>query len=127
MHSANVILVVDDDPVILPSIGTMLRLAGYHPILASGSLQALNEARNFPGEIHLLLTDIVMPEMDGFELAQQITADRRDIRVLLMTGYTDVASRLPVLRKPFHMAELLDKVRKVIDGPSPLQFMGRSA
>jgi CheY-like chemotaxis protein len=68
-----------------------------------------------------------MPEMDGLELAQQITADRRNIRVLLMTGYTDLASRLPVLRKPFHMAELLDKVRKVIDGPSPLQIIGRSA
>jgi CheY-like chemotaxis protein len=105
----------------------MLRLAGYYPILASGSLQALNEARNFPGEIHLLLTDIVMPEMDGVELAQQITAERRNIRVLLMTGYTDVACRLPVLRKPFHMAELLDKVQKVIDGPSPLQIIGRSA
>jgi len=72
-------------------------------------------------EIHLLLTDMIMPEMDGLELARQITAERGSIRVLLMTAHTDAESPLPILMKPFRMHELLDRVRQVLDGPPPFE------
>jgi len=60
-----------------------------------------------------------MPEMDRVALAQQLVAERPNVRVLLTSGYTDVPQRLPFLRKSFRMHELLEKVRKVIDGPPP--------
>ncbi len=61
-----------------------------------------------------------MPEMDGFALARQIQSERPQIRILLMTGYTKLFSRLPLLRKPFHMHQLLKEVAKVIVGPPQL-------
>jgi CheY-like chemotaxis protein len=94
----------------------MLRRGGYSPIVASGPFQALAKSRSFPGEIHLLLTDIVMPKMSGVELAQQLITERENIRVLLMTGYTDAPCRLPLLWKPFRMSDFLDKVQEVING-----------
>ena len=97
----------------------MLRTAGYWTISASGPVHALKESRDFRGEIHLLLTDIIMPEMDGFDLAQEIAAERGTIRVLLMSGYMDGPCWLPHLRKPFRIAELLEKVRRAIDGSPP--------
>jgi DNA-binding NtrC family response regulator len=82
-------LVVDDDETMLLSVEAILRRGGYSTIGASGPLQALSKSRNFHGEIHLLLTDIVMPKMNGVALAEQLITERKNIRVLLMTGYTD--------------------------------------
>ena len=113
------VLVVDDQAVILKSITLVLRYGGYSPIAASGPLQALKESRDFNGEIDLLLTDIVMPEMDGFALAREIAAERKTIRILLMTGYAKEPSGLPIVKKPFRMHELLDRVQAAIDGPPP--------
>ena len=114
---SHVVLVGDDDQIMLRGVEAMLRRGGYCPIVASSPLLALRDAREFQGEIHLLLTDIVMPEMDGIELAEQLAAERPAIRVLLMTAYTDGTYLLPLLRKPFRMEELLKIVRDVIDGP----------
>jgi DNA-binding NtrC family response regulator len=121
-------LVVDDDEDMLVSVEAMLRRGDYSAIGASGPLQALSKSRNYHGEIQLLLTDIVMPQMSGVRLAQQLITERETIRVLLMTGYTEAPCQLPLLRKPFRMNELLDKVRKVIDGPPAFEigeFAGR--
>jgi DNA-binding NtrC family response regulator len=109
-------LLVDDDEGILKTAGAMLRRGGYSVITASGPLQALRAAREFHGEIHLLLTDIVMPGMDGVALAQKLAAERPNLHILLITGYTDVRGRLPLIRKPFSMNQLLEKVRNVIKG-----------
>ncbi len=97
----------------------MLRRGGYSVITAADSFKALEETRNLPGGIDLLLTDVVMPVMDGFALAQKISSERPETRILLMTGLTDVQSRLPLLRKPFRMDQLLEKVAKILDGPPP--------
>jgi DNA-binding NtrC family response regulator len=82
-------------------------------------VEALEKARAFPGEIHLLLTDVTMPDMNGIVLAQQILTQRAHIRVLLMSGKGKVKSRLPLLKKPFHTAQLLAQVARVISGPVP--------
>jgi DNA-binding NtrC family response regulator len=96
-----------------------LRRGGYSVIAASNPLEALEKSRAFQGEILLLLTDVTMPAMDGIVLAQQILAERAHIRVLLMSGNGNVESRLPLLKKPFHTAQLLVQVAKVISGPVP--------
>jgi len=122
---SHIVLVVDDDEIMLTSVKAMLRRGGYLPITACGPMEALRLANEFQGEIHLLLTDIVMPDMTGPALAQQVAAERRGIRVLLMTGYTDYGTNgLPLLKKPFGMRDLLERVRNVIDGPPP--FADRS-
>jgi CheY-like chemotaxis protein len=96
----------------------ILRRGGYSPIAATGPLEALKKSRDFGGEIHVLLTDLVMPVMDGVTLAQQIVSERPQIRVLLMSG-TIVSSRLPLLKKPFRMHQLLEQVGSLISGPPP--------
>lgn len=87
-------------------------------------------ADGHPGPIHLLLTDMVMPEMSGPQLAQRIVAPRPDTAVLYMSGYTDNApigprlsgSPVQFLQKPFSPADLARKVRVVLDStrqPTP--------
>jgi CheY-like chemotaxis protein len=117
----HVVLVVDDDQTTVLTAEAILRREGYSPITASSPLEALEKSRDFNGDIHLLLTDVVMPEMDGFTLARQILAQRPQVRILAMTAYATTSSRLPLLRKPFSMHQLLAAVARVIDGAPPLQ------
>jgi CheY-like chemotaxis protein len=113
-----VVLVVDDDHSVLHVTEIILRRKGYSPIASSGPLEALEKSRNFLGGIDLLLTDVAMPEMDGLSLAEKILAERPQTRVLLMSGFAAVQSRLPLLTKPFSSKNLIEQVSIVIDGPS---------
>jgi DNA-binding NtrC family response regulator len=110
------VLVVDDDPHVLSVTEHMLRRGGYSVIAAPDPLEALEKSRAFQGEIHLLLTDVTMPAMDGIVLAEQILTERKRTRVLLMSGHAKVESRLPFLQKPFRMAQLLKQVARAIRG-----------
>src|SRR5262245_13135914 len=101
-----IVLVVDDDATMLRAAEAILHRGGYSPIAASGAKEALKQSRDFRAEIHLLLTDFTMPEMDGLTLAAQVIAERVDIRVLLMSALSCVPSRLPFLKKPFYAAQL---------------------
>jgi DNA-binding response OmpR family regulator len=112
-----VVLVVDDDAMILRATEAILRRGGYSPTSASGPIEALRKSRGFRGEIHLLLTDVMMPGMNGPTLARRIIAERPLIRVLLISAGTNVSSRMPLLKKPFSMDELLARVAQVIEGP----------
>jgi DNA-binding NtrC family response regulator len=82
------ILVVDDDPFIITAVQLILDKGGEYDILtaASGS-KALQQSRDFPGEIHLLLSDFQMPGMSGIDLATAMTMDRPALKVLLMSGF----------------------------------------
>jgi DNA-binding NtrC family response regulator len=79
-------------------------------------------AREFPGPIDLLLTDIVMPQMSGFELAKSVFEMRPEIKVLYMSGYADnrahagwvLEPNVPFLHKPFTAAALTQKVREAL-------------
>jgi DNA-binding NtrC family response regulator len=113
------ILVVDDDKGVLSVAETVLARAGYSVISVSNPLVALRRSREFEGEIHLLLTDVAMPEMDGVQLARQIQAERPQTRVLLMSGYMASASRFPLLNKPFAFSDLVDRVAGVIAATPP--------
>ena len=116
-ETGRVVLIVDDEPDILRVLRTALVRAGYLAKTASGAADAIRESRSLEGEIDLLLTDVVMPEMDGIELARQLATERPGLRVLLMSGYSHVKSTLPMLRKPFQIDELLQRIAIAIEGP----------
>ena len=116
------ILLVEDESSILQLAKRMLELLGYHVLAASDPWKALHLAEHYDGEIHLLLTDVVMPEMNGRDLARRLLFFYPDIKQLFMSGYTaDVIAHHGVLdegvqfiQKPFSKIELSIKVRDTL-------------
>jgi CheY-like chemotaxis protein len=106
---------------------TVLEAGGYTVLEASRATEALALAHAHPAAIHLLLTDVVMPEISGRLLAEQLAALRPDLRVLYMSGYTDDAvvrhglltAEVEFLSKPFSPTALATKVRRVLDKAKP--------
>ena len=122
-HGTETILIVEDEPAILNVAARQLNKLGYSVIAANSPNEALEIAQEFENEIHLLLTDVVMPEMNGKELAQGINSLFPNIKVLYMSGYTaDVIGNhgvlkegLRLLEKPFSIEELASSVREALD------------
>jgi CheY-like chemotaxis protein len=109
------ILVVDDDP----SVGTLARdilgSAGYLVLFTDDPVEAIQLARHRPGDIDLLLVDVVMPLMDGRELARRVLDLRPTVKVLLMSGFemsTPPGTGWPVIAKPFGITELIEKIEE---------------
>ena len=120
------VLLVEDEPAVLHLARTVLGYLGYVVLSASRPGEALRQAAEYAGTIDLLVTDVVMPEMNGQELAAQIQADHPGMKCLYMSGYTAnvIANRgvleegVWFLHKPFSIDELAVKVREVLDdGP----------
>jgi PAS domain S-box-containing protein len=117
------ILVVEDEPAILDITTRQLTSQGYTVLRASGPLEALRLAREHVGELDLLLSDVVMPEMNGRQLAQTLRALFPKVKLIFMSGYTaDVIATRGVLdegvnfiQKPFTRNELAAKVREALD------------
>ncbi len=117
------ILLVDDEGTILKMGKTMLERLGYMVYTASTPSEALCLAQEHSDEIDLLITDVVLPEMNGRTLAEQVSLINPAIKCLYMSGYTaDVVVNLDVLsegarfiQKPFLMNNLASKVRMVLD------------
>jgi DNA-binding NtrC family response regulator len=101
-----------------------LRLHGYTVIEARHGIEALLAGTRHLGPIHLLLTDVVMPQMSGPEVAEKLTTVRPEIKVLYMSGYPDhpvfaqggIKRDTAFLQKPFTPNVLVQKVREVLDG-----------
>jgi CheY-like chemotaxis protein len=104
------VLVVDDQDFVRDVIKLTLEDAGYRVLEAASPHDAIALARERGGEISLLVTDVVMPEMDAFELADRIACEIPDIRILYTSGYTDAAAEGPFIQKPFTPAQLVEKV-----------------
>lgn len=117
------ILVVEDEPLVRTLVVRILRGQGYNVLEASSCMEAMRTAEEFAGEIHLVVTDVVMPEMSGKLLATQIQAARPGTKVLFVSGYTNHAivhhgvldSDAAFLQKPFTPGILARKVREVLD------------
>ena len=117
------VLVVDDDRGVRRLTARMLRMAGYTVLEAESGMEALRTLESDPS-IRLVVTDIVMPEMDGLALADRALARIPDLRVVLMTGHSPELTaqldlrdaRIPVLLKPFTAEQLLGKVRDTLAG-----------
>lgn len=119
------ILICDDDEIALDSVKILLEIHGYTPLAATCGQQALELARNHPGDLPLLITDITMPEMNGQELASQLRQQRPEVKVIFMSGYGEDALRsfpeeTPLfLQKPSSTDELLNLIRDTLDGQKP--------
>jgi CheY-like chemotaxis protein len=116
------VLVAEDEDPVRQILVTSLSRAGYQVLEAPDGVTALATAREHPGPIHLLVTDVVMPGMRGPELAERIVRARRGLRVLFISGYTEQANldgpegtEAAFLAKPFTPEELRAAVRKVLD------------
>jgi signal transduction histidine kinase/DNA-binding response OmpR family regulator len=114
------ILVVEDEDPVRTLLRRILVDHGYRVLEARDGLDGLRRSQEHGGEIHLLLTDMVMPEMTGPELAQRVAVQRPTTRVLFMTGYTehDSAGAAALLHKPFSSTTLLGHVRRLLDAGS---------
>jgi two-component system cell cycle sensor histidine kinase/response regulator CckA len=120
------ILVVDDDEVVLNSAAYMLEMRGYNVVRALGAPAALQAAASHDGRIDLLLTDVTMPELNGWQLARKLTAQRPDMKVIFMSGYArDVLdagaaadAHIEFLEKPPEGDTLCRRVRDVLASAS---------
>src|SRR5437667_1891766 len=119
------ILVAEDERLVRVLAQKVLERAGYRVLVGAGGADALALAERHDGPILLLLTDVVMPEMNGRELARRLTGVRPGVRVLYMSGYADEAVAqhgvldpgTAFLQKPFTPEALAKKVRGVLDAP----------
>jgi signal transduction histidine kinase/CheY-like chemotaxis protein len=117
------VLLAEDDAAVRAFTRHVLRLHGYTVLEAAHGREALATARDYPDPIHLLVADVVMPELGGGPLAAQLAGARPGLKVLYLSGYTeDAVSRHGVapaeggfLHKPFTPAALARKVREVLD------------
>ncbi|MCP5112841.1 MAG: response regulator, partial [bacterium] len=115
--------VVEDENGIRALMRKILQKQGYNVLEASRGDEALQISRQHKAPIHLLLTDVVMPQMSGRELADQLKTERPDIKVLFVSGYTDedlleygpLPAGAAFLQKPFSLAALLEKTRAVLN------------
>jgi CheY-like chemotaxis protein len=117
------VLLVEDDPTVRELHKTMLEEGGYTVIEAVDGEDGLKKFHRDDAVIDLIVTDVIMPRMDGSSMEEKIRAVRPDIKVLFMSGYTKdivfgkgiIEERSNLLVKPVRVDELLDKVRKVLD------------
>jgi PAS domain S-box-containing protein len=125
---SEIILLVEDEEALREMTRRMLESSGYAVLTAEDPAKALEIAQQRPGEIRLLLTDVVMPGMGGRKLAEQMVATQPRARVLYISGYTDnsivhhgvLSADVAFLQKPYTRNCLLAKVREVLDSPPVL-------
>jgi DNA-binding response OmpR family regulator len=123
------ILVVEDELNLRRLARQYLEKQGYTVLEAADGSAAITISSSYPGPIHLLLTDVIMPGMNGKELAQRLTSLRPETRVLYMSGYTEnvighngtLDNGVTLLPKPFTLPALRSKVREVLNAPSPME------
>jgi CheY-like chemotaxis protein len=118
------LLIVEDDEGVRTLTKRVLERCGYSVLSAGGAEEALRIAREHPGPIHLLLTDVVMPGIGGRAIAEELGGFRAETKVLYVSGYTDDAvlqrgvltESANFLQKPFSQAGLAERVRAVLTG-----------
>lgn len=117
------ILVAEDNSMTRDLVCSILRFRGYRVLEAGDGRQAVEHSDGYDGPVHLLLTDVIMPDMNGKVLFEQLRRSRPELRVVFMSGYTDniiaahgvLEEGLHLIRKPFEARELLTKVRRAMD------------
>jgi PAS domain S-box-containing protein len=118
------VLLVEDEVPILKLGQTILEKLGYAVLSASAPQEAIRVAEAYPGKIHLLITDVVMPEMNGRDLAERLRAIQPGMKWLFMSGYTAnvivhhgvLEAGVHYMQKPFSMKDLGVKVREALEG-----------
>jgi len=127
-RGAGTILLAEDESGVRQLACEVLRSAGYMVIEAKDGVEAIELAKKHEGKIELLLTDLVMPKMSGQELAERLRNQYPELRVLLMSGYSEyshgkqqAAGSHAMLQKPFTLQALAEKVREILKTPNIVQ------
>ena len=123
LDGAETVLVVEDEEAVRRVIGLSLGLHGYRVLEVTDGSEAIAICERGEPPIHLLLTDVVMPDMNGRELAERLTAQRPDTKVLYVSGHTEDAvlshgvetGEMAFLQKPFRADTLVRKIREVLE------------
>jgi signal transduction histidine kinase/ActR/RegA family two-component response regulator len=117
------VLLVEDEDAVRELTEQMLKDHGYQVLQAGSGAEALALATSYPGTIHLLMTDVILPQMNGRALAEALWSSRPEIKVLYMSGYSEdvIGQGLPerrvaYLAKPFSSVDLAAKVRQTLAG-----------
>ncbi len=126
------ILLVEDEEAVRSFAARALKLRGYNVLEASGGEEALDLVKSHAGNIDLIITDVVMPNMDGPTLVRALKRLRPDIHVIFMSGYAEEAFRrndekaeeLHFLPKPFGLKQLAAKVKDVLSSAPPAKRAG---
>jgi CheY-like chemotaxis protein len=116
------ILIVEDDAGIRELTSKILSRSGYDVLVADGGEEARRISERYAGEIHLVLSDVVMPGMNGPMVAEMLTGMRPGLKVIFMSGYTDdvivrhgvMENDVPFLQKPFTPERLANKIHEVL-------------
>lgn len=122
MYPLDPIVVVDDEELVRTILVRMLREAGYQALAADGGEAALALIAERGGAVALVLSDVVMPKLDGLALVARLSVAHPTLPTILMTAYTDgelaehnLVPTCGLLRKPFTSAALLAEVRRCLD------------
>jgi DNA-binding NtrC family response regulator len=123
LSGSETLLLVEDEERLRVLSSAILGKGGYRVISADSPSDALRHCQQFSGTIHLLVTDVVMPDMNGHELAARATTIRPEMRVLYVSGYADsmfferssLKDGIAFLQKPITPDSLLSKVREALD------------
>jgi CheY-like chemotaxis protein len=116
------ILVVEDDAVLRQLFSVVLAHYGYEVLIAASGSEALAVVHGRAGRLGLVISDVMMPEMSGLELARRLRAENESLKILLLSGYGETALEglsepgVAFLPKPIPPAALARKVRELLDG-----------
>jgi two-component system, cell cycle sensor histidine kinase and response regulator CckA len=118
------LLIVENESAIRHLLQVALRRNGYTVLAAESGREALQLVRNHAGPLHLMITDVMMPDMDGPELVRQLSTIRPDTRTLFMSGYMDdtlgergiLTTNANFIQKPFSPRAIAQRVREILDG-----------
>jgi two-component system cell cycle sensor histidine kinase/response regulator CckA len=113
-----VALIADDEALIGNALRHALESVGFFVLTASDGEEALRMSRNFVGPIDILVSDVVMPKLDGAALCKQVRRERPTTKVLLISAYVNAPlDGMPFLRKPFHLDTFRQRVREILALP----------
>jgi two-component system cell cycle sensor histidine kinase/response regulator CckA len=124
-RGSETILLVEDDPQVKDMATAALGQMGYTVLQAASGESALVLLQEYTGPLHLMLTDVMMPEMDGQTLYHQVRASHPALKVLFMSGYTDdiirqdeIGSEFHFIQKPFSLRTLASEIRRILENES---------
>jgi DNA-binding response OmpR family regulator len=121
MAPRDLVLCVDDEATLLRSFPIILGRAGFRVALAENGAAGLEAFQRLQNEVCLVLADVVMPVMNGIDMAQNILQIEPNMKILLMSAYSDESIRrrvrrsgFPLISKPFGLAKLIERIRSMV-------------